>query len=49
MTPRYISLLHRSYRLFPAEVATISIRRRSWWSGLLPSLNYMSEWSGILK
>jgi len=38
-----------SYRLFPEQAATITIKSRSWWSGLIVSHAWASEWAQAYK
>lgn len=41
--------LRQSYRLFPTERATVTLRRRSWLSGILISHAWATEWADAYR
>ena len=49
MTPFLMTAIARSRRLFPGEEARITIKRRSWISGLLISHAWSTEWSDAYR
>ena len=40
----HLAILAKSYRYFPTESAIITIHRRPWWTGLVLSHAYATEW-----
>lgn len=44
-----LPLLNYSRRLFPTETATITIHRRPWWTGIILSHAYATEWCGAYR
>jgi hypothetical protein len=47
--PRFLAHLRRSYALFPEQPATITVRRRSWLSGLITSHAWATEWADAYR
>lgn len=48
-TPTFLAALRRSYAWFPEVQATITIRPRSWWSGIFISRAWTLEWAGAYR
>ena len=38
-----------SYRLFPEQAATITVKARPWWSGMFVSHLWASEWADAYR